>query len=240
MQPEYLARLSKPVQDFVLEVEQGSKLNIEVVADRLLNETGPLCQGQLGVSIEPWRIRLFAPSNGYFPDGAVRHEVLHIQRFHVQGVPKLALANWQRWDQGLANRLTAIDNALEHLLIVPLELELHPERKEHWEAVVGDVCGGLRSIPDSERCLAVCLHWSFLRHVLPGSPQVHVAQDFMKQHALLAVAQHFADQLLAVLDSKEEMLRVLSLAFPEIEWAGGAMEYVRRITGVRQRPSPQD
>lgn len=238
MQPAYLARLSGSVRESVLEVERGSGLEIEVVEESLLNETGPLGQSRLEVSIEPRRLRLFAPTNGYFPDGAVRHEVLHVHRFHIEGVPKLTLASWESWNQGLADRFTAIDNALEHLVIVPQELGLHPERKAHWEVVVGSVCGCLPSIPESERRLAVCLHWAFLRHVLPDSPQVQVVQDFMNQHALLDLAQGFAGRLLSVLDCKEEMLQVLSLAFPEIARDGGAMEYVRRTTGARQRPTP--
>jgi hypothetical protein len=229
MQPEYLARLSKSVQDFILEVEQGSRVNIEVVADSRLNETGPLGQGQLEVCIEPRRIQLFAPTNGYFPNGAVRHEVLHIHRFHVEGVPKLVLAGWQSGNRGLADRLTAIDNALEHLVIVPLELQWHPERKEHWDAVMDNVCGDLPSIPDSERPLAVYLHWAFLRHVLSVSPQVQVIQEFMNLHGLFAAADDFADRLLAVLDRKEGMLQVLSHAFPEIEREGAAMKYLRGL-----------
>lgn len=229
MQSEYLDRLSKPLQEFVLEVEQGSGLQIEVVEESSLNGIGPLGQGRLEVSIESRRLRLFAPTNGYFPDGAVRHEVLHFHRFHVQGVPKLALKDWSRGGRNLAERFTAIDNALEHLVIVPLELELHPERKEHWEAVVGDVCGGLPSIPDSERCLAVCLHWAFIRYVLPDSPQVQVIWDFMNRHALRDVAEGFAGKLLASLNSKEEMLQVLADAFPEIEREGAARVYLRGV-----------
>lgn len=226
MQPQYLARLSEPVREFVLGVKQCSGLEIEVVEESSLSGTGPLGHGRLEVSIEPCRLQLFAPTSGYFPDGAVRHEVLHIQRFHIQRVPKLALANGPRC---VADRLTAIDNALEHLVIVPLELELHPERKEHWEAVMSDVCGGLRSIPEGKRCLTVCLHWAFLRHVLPDSSQVRVIQEFMHEHGLLAVADEFADQLLAALDNKERMLQVLAQAFPEIERKGAAMMYLRGL-----------
>jgi hypothetical protein len=232
MQSNHLSRLSEPVREFVLKVEQGSGLQVDVVEEPGLNGTGPLGQGTLEVSIEPCRLQLFAPTNGYFPNGAVRHEVLHIHRFHVQRVPKLALSDWHRSEQGLAKRLTDIDNALEHLVIVPLELELHPERKQHWEAVMSDVCGGLRSIPEGERCLTVCLHWAFLRHVLPDSSQVRVIQEFMHEHGLLAVANDFADQLLAVLESKEEMLKVLAEAFPELK-EGAAMVYLR---GVPVRP----
>lgn len=90
MQPEYLARLSGPVQEFIREVEGKALMDIEVILDSKLNNGGPMGGGSLEIDITARRVLLFAPSNGYFPDGAVRHEVLHVQRFHVDGVPKLA------------------------------------------------------------------------------------------------------------------------------------------------------
>src|SRR6516225_6052298 len=93
--------------------------------------------------------------------------------------------------------------------IVPVELEHHPERRGHWEAVMQDACSGLPDVPVAERSLAVCMHWTFLRHVLPGSPQAEIAKNFALAHALLGMADRFADQFLAVSASKEEIARLL-------------------------------
>lgn len=238
VQPEYLARLGTSVRDFVREVENAAAIDIKVALDPRLNDRGPCGLGTLEVVIEAQRILLYAPTNGYFPDGAVRHEVLHVKRFHVDGVPKLALADTEAWDGRLSDALGVLDNAIEHVLIVPLELQFHPTRREHWEAVMEGVCAGLPDVPDEERGLAVCMHWTFLRHVLPGSPSLEIARQYAAEHAMLDMANRFADQFLSVAASKEEIVRLLFLTFPGIPRSRAALEYINSCSGTRQTPIP--
>ena len=238
MQPEYLARLSRPVQQFILEVEEGAGLDISVVLDPRQNDAGPGGLGHLAVTIEAGRIQLFAPTNGYFPDGAVRHEVLHAHRFLIEGVPKLALSDRVPWDKHFSDVLGSIDNALEHVVIVPVELNFHPERREHWEAVMRTVCSDLPNIPEGERRLAIGLHWTFLRHVLPDSPFVDIARSFAKKHALLEMADQFADRFLSLSTCKEELVRLLFLTFPEIPEHRASLEYLNSAKGRFQTPIP--
>lgn len=238
MQPEYLVRLSKPVQQFVLEVEESAGVEIKVILDPKQNDGGTTGQGKLAVDIGAQSIQLFAPTNGYFPDGAVRHEVLHVRRFHVDGVPKLALVDSEEWDKGFSDALGALDNAIEHVVIVPEELQFHSDRRRHWETVMHDVCSALPDVPESERGLSVCLHWTFLRHVLPDSPVVEIAGRFAKKHALLELTNDFADRFNAVAASKEELVRLVFHTFPEIPRNRAALEYINSMTGVRQRPIP--
>ncbi len=238
MQPEYLARLSEPVQKFILEVEEGAAVEIKVILDPNQNEGGTSGQGKLAVNIKARSIHIFAPTNGYFPDGAVRHEVLHVRRFHVEGVPKLALADSEELDKGFSNVLVGLDNAIEHVVIVPMELQLHPERREHWEVVMRDVCLGLPDAPDGERPLAVCLHWTFLKHVLPNSPQVEVLRHFAKKYELFEMADHFADRFISAAGSKEDLVHLLFLTFPEIARKRAALEYINSLTGTSQRSIP--
>ncbi|MBB5393816.1 MULTISPECIES: hypothetical protein [unclassified Herbaspirillum] len=238
MQPEYLARLNEPVQQFVLDVEEGAGVEINVILDSKQNEGGTTGQGKLAVVIDAKSIQLFAPTNGYFPDGAVRHEVLHVRRFHVEGVPKLALADSEEWDKGFSDALGALDNAIEHIIIVPEELQFHSDRRKHWETVMQRVCSELPHVPEGERCLAVCLHWTFLRHVLPDSPVVEIARSFANKHALLELADHFADRFKAVAASKEKLVHLLFHTFPEIPKNRVALEYINSVTGTCQKPIP--
>ena len=238
MQSEYLALLSKPFQEFIHKVEEGANLYINVILDSRLNEGGPKGQGKLEVEIDAQRVRLFAPTNGYFPEGAVRHEVLHVQRFHIEGVPKLVLADEENWDEAFSDALGTIDNAIEHVVIVPVELQFHPERREHWEAVMSNVWSNFPGVPEEERRLAACLHWTFLRHTLPGSPQIEIARNLMNEHALLEKADYFADQFLSIAASKEEIVRLVFLTFPEIRRNRAALEYISSRTGTRQTPIP--
>lgn len=238
MQSEYLDRLSEPVQQFVHEVEEGAGVEINVTLDLKQNEGGTTGQGKLAVDIDAQRIQLFAPTNGYFPDGAVRHEVLHVRRFHVDGVPKLALAEGEEWNKRFSDMLGELDNAIEHVVIVPEELRFHPDRREHWEAVMQRVWSELPDAPEGEQPLAVCLHWTFLRHVLPDSPVVEIARNFAEKHTLLGLADYFADRFKAVVASKEEIVRLLFDTFPQLPKHRAALEYINSMTGVRQTPIP--
>ncbi|MES2181944.1 MAG: hypothetical protein V4493_07575 [Pseudomonadota bacterium] len=238
MQTEYLGLLSEPVQQFIHEVEKGAGVDIKVILDLKQNEGGTTGQGKLAIDIDAQSIQLFAPTNGYFPAGAVRHEVLHVQRFHVEGVPKLVLADNEEWDKGFSDGLGNLDNAVEHVVIVPVELQFHPERRTHWEAVIHEVCLGLPNVPEGERRIAVCLHWTFLRHVLPSSPSVDIVRNFANDHALLEMAEHFADQFVAAMASKEEIVSLLYRTFPEIPLNRAALEYINSITGTYQKPIP--
>jgi hypothetical protein len=65
-----------------------------------------------------------------------------VKRFHVDGVPKLTTA--ARGRGGISpDAMGHLDNAIEHVALVPWELRLLPERREHWEAVLQGVCSGL-------------------------------------------------------------------------------------------------
>lgn len=239
MQPEYLARLGPAVQGFVLEVERQANIEIHVIPEPGLNRGGPFGRGQLEVLVEPRRNVIFVPTNGYFPGGAVRHELLLLKRIHVDGVPKLTTAASARgWHGRTADPMSHLDNAIEHIVIVPLELQEHPERRLHWEAVMQEVCVGLPDVPDEERSLAVCMHWTFLRHVLPGSPQAGFVTAFTLRHGLSEKADRFADQFLAVVARKEEAVRLLFHTFPGIPRDRAALEYISSSAGSFQTPIP--
>jgi hypothetical protein len=233
MQPEYLTRLSEPVRQSIFEVEEKARIFIQVVTDASLDGLGPLGEGRLEIETNSRRTRLFAPANGYFPDGAVHHEILHVRRFHLEGVPKLVLAETVVFDRGLAEVFTALDNGIEHLVIVPEELRLYPDRRHHWERVMADIWSSANDIPETELRLAVCMHWAFQRHALPASPQLQVAIKFMRRHHVMEQAQLFADQILGALADKEKMISILVTMFPEMPWHSAALEYLRGRTAGR-------
>ncbi|HEY4084144.1 MAG TPA: hypothetical protein VGM81_25940 [Burkholderiaceae bacterium] len=239
MQPEYLDRLSQSVQHFVREVEAASGVPIGVVPTPELNGGGPFRQGNLDVVVRARQVLLGAPTNGYFPDGAVRHEVLHVKRCHIDGVPQLVLADSVvPWDQAVSDMLAGLDNAIEHLVIVPEELRLHPERRDHWEAQMQEICDDLPNIPEEHVKLAICMHWTFLRQVLPDSLHIPTMGTFAAQKGMFDTARSFADQLLSRLASKEEILCLLFDTFPEIGRARAGLDYINSVTGTRHRPIP--
>lgn len=237
MHYEFLSRLSQPLREFVAHVEEQAGIAIDVIQELRLNDGGPFGIGNLEIEIQAQRVQLFAPINGYFPDGAVRHEVLHVQRFHLDGVPKLALADAVDWDKPFSDALGQIDNAIEHIAIVPIELEHHPERRAHWEAVMTNVCSNLHTVPDAERCLAVCLHWAFMSQVFPDSHNFQLLRDYAFEFDLSDVSTQFSEQFLA--SNKEEQVGILFSKFSDILPRGrAALEYINSATGSKQLPIP--
>jgi hypothetical protein len=236
MQASYLNRLGAPVQDVVRELEQRANIDIQVLSDPRLNRGGPLGQGHLEVLVEERRNLIFAPTNGCFPDGAVRHVLLHVKRFHFDGAPKLKVAARRRG--GISpDAMGHLDNAIEQIAIVPWELRLHPERREHSVAVLQGVCSSLSDVPRVELILPSCMLWSFLRHVLSGSTPTETARRFAVEHGLLEVADRFADQVLAA-PIKEAAVQLLFATFPEMNKDLAALEYISSRTGAIQRPIP--
>lgn len=235
MQADYLHLLSPAVQAFVEEVEAGAGLTIEVVPNAELNDGGPAGQGKLSIDIESQSIRLNTPTNGYFPDGAVRHEVLHAHRLHVAHVPRLAVAEDADWDPAFESGLTQVDNALEHLVIVPTELQHHPERLAHWDAVMSQLWGQKLAQSNAlDRRIGVCLHWAFLRHVTPTSPVLEIAMAFMQTHNLTAEADAFADHLLPRLGNKVDVAQAFFDWFGEVPKTRVALEYLSSVNGTMQ------
>ena len=71
---------------------------------------------------------------GKFPDSSVLHELLHIRRVKVDGVPQLVVCDtFDFGDPNFETRITKLDNNIEHLFIVPEEINLRPNRITYWE-----------------------------------------------------------------------------------------------------------
>jgi hypothetical protein len=233
MQPEYLVRLSPDVATFVQEVEAAAGIEIAVVEDEKLNTGGPYGQGKLKVEAHTTPVRLLAPTNGYFPDGGVVHETLHVRRVRVEGVPLLAGAD--DCDPELERGLYALDNALEHLAIVPEELTRRPERLAHWESVMHRTWSqdlpGMAGHP-AQRIWAL-MHWTFTREVLPSSEVANIARGFLARTGLQAEADTLADELLEVLTDKPTAVRLCLERFG-LPRNMAVLEFVSSGTGARQ------
>ncbi len=233
MQPDYLARLSPDVRAFVQEVEAAAGVDIEVAPHEQLNTGGPFGHGKLKVEVHTTPVRLLAPTNGYFPDGGVVHEVLHMRRTRAEGVPLLVGAD--ECGPELEQGLSSLDNALEHLAIVPEELTRRPERLEHWEAVMRRTWS--EDLPrmaghPAQRIWAL-VHWAFMRDVLAESEVVTIARAFLAGTGLQAEADTFADELLAVLADKPTAVRLCLKRFG-LPQEMAALEFVSSETGARQ------
>ncbi len=210
MHADFLNRLSPDVQALVRDVEGAAGIDIAVGLDPSRATRGPDGTGILACNIDEHSATLLYPSPEYFPDGAVVHEMLHVRRFLIAGVPRLsATFGHPQWTENVDDVLLDLDNALEHLVIVPEELRLRPERAAYWSAVMARTwqtdLPAMANADDRRRWALV--HWTFLDHVLPSSPVVSTAKALLAHFDLVADAELFTAAALPKLGSKEDLVR---------------------------------
>ena len=183
------------------------ELQIEVTVDPAQAKGRPDEPDPLACQMSASSARILVPAEGYFPPGSVLHELLHLRRVLVEGVPRLVVAETlsdELWSPRLVDSLVAQDNALEHLVIVPREVEVLPERRAYWEAkmvrIWGDLAAGMGSPADRRE--AALANWFFLRHVLPGSPSARAAETVLANLGLMEAAEAGVAQMSLVLSDK--------------------------------------
>ena len=211
MQTEYLSRLSLDIRRLAEEVERASGVEVvvRVEPERARNLTGQ--SDPLACEVHPNGAELIIPTPDYFPDGSVLHELLHVRRFLVDGVPCLTdCESYEPWSPNIRSSLTYHDNCFEHLIIVPEELMRRPERREHWGRVMKRVWKGLagEGLCEVDRRQAALANWCFIQHVLPDSEVLTCAQVTLDHFDLGDSALRFSDALIPVLSDKEMAVRV--------------------------------
>lgn len=164
MDATYLNRLPAELRERIESLERYSNSNVEVEVRN--DRTG------MGCDIDYNGAKILVPAGDYFPTAAVFHELRHIERIYLERVPRLVYCDHcEEHDPaivlGLQSAFRRLDNNLEHLVIVPQELERWPERTEHWETRVS-----MRLAESAERSTeaqksAVVELWPFACHVLP-------------------------------------------------------------------------
>lgn len=211
MQAEYVDILPPLLKDLVRETEHEIGFPVDVVVDSkrvrgLSDEPIPLaCEVEKDVA------RILIPSADQFPPGAVFHELQHIRRCLVEGVPRLVdCEDYEPFTPEMGTALTRQDNALEHLVIVPRELEVFPERRDHWEGVMARVWAGIEAGKgnDLDRKQGGMACWAFLRLVTPDSPSVDVARRALAAMGVIERADQLCEALFPVLSDKATAVNV--------------------------------
>ncbi|MGU7778665.1 hypothetical protein [Burkholderia sp. PU8-34] len=211
MQAEYFNLLPAQLKDMIREIEHEIGFPIDVAVDPARArdlEDGPV---PMACEVGPRVARLLISAADQFPPGAVFHELQHILRFLVEGVPCLVdCQDYELWNPEMGTALTRHDNALEHLVIVPRELEVFAERRAHWEAVIARVWAGIGAGEGSDvarRQLGMAC-WVFLQLVMPESPSVDSARRILQRSGAMESAERFCQALRPALVDKSAAIRV--------------------------------
>lgn len=210
MDAQYLEQLSPAVQALVSQVETGAGIDIKVQLDPSRAGRGPDGAGILACDIDEFGATILVPSGDYFPEAGVVHELLHVRRLLVEGVPRLAAnIGYRQLTSELTTFLTDFDNMLEHLVIVPEELGRSTARHRHWESITERTFR--HDIPAMTIAIgarrAALMQWAFVDIVLPQSPARAVAEAYLADKGLASDAAAFVSSVQPLLGSKPDLVR---------------------------------
>lgn len=211
METRYLNRLPDDVRALVATIEEYCGVEISVTVDpsrscRIPNEPDPLA-----CEVAKDGAQILIPTAEVFPNASVLHELLHIRRFLLDGVPRIVICDdYDDWTPQRQTALIGLDNSLEHLLIVPEELQFRPKRKEYWGRVIHRALNrlALENLPLIDRERYILINWVFLQHVLPGSDLNSQASALIEKLGINDRAARMADALLPALNFKESAVRI--------------------------------
>lgn len=191
-----LAKLPANVAELLKSIEHHSGLPVQFAKDESpVKDNSPPNAG--GVVVAPTDATVYLRDTDNIGLRTVTHELQHIHRYWVEGVPQLqpqgpAIAGNRGFCQ-------AIENEIEHLVIVPRERELGfaGDSKGHWNAVSRHRWESYPwpNLSDADkRCFALM---GRLDLELAPDPKVHdLARAKLKEMGLTDEAEKFAEKIL--------------------------------------------
>ncbi len=203
MKQEYINRLPQDICLLVQEIEYHIDSEIYVKVD----ESRPQI---LACEVDKHGATILTPMCDHFPEESVLHELLHIRRFCVNNVPRIVVCDsFQNWTPELETDLTHLDNNLEHLIIVPEEIEYRPDRKEYWKT---RICNKIETFDLSNRnnqnqAFDALIYWVFIHHIFKEDDLIKKIDEITSLD-VKKLAQEFHNEIIPYLYSKGKLVKV--------------------------------
>ncbi len=208
MEKKYLDRLSDKLKLRVTSIENHVRLEIKVIVDRTRKSmcfNFPIPPKAFSIENPP---TIKTPSEEYFRDFSVLHELLHMESVLKLGIPIID-EDFDGYEYITAVR--EMDNVIEHLSIVPIEIKQIIERKEYWRNKLDNEIHNLTDKNYGENIkIVVFLQYMFAREILTAEDNVN--KELCKIAEMNCFTDEFKElrkQLKPLINSKEEFIRIL-------------------------------
>lgn len=220
MKKEYINHLPQDIIRLVQEIESHIDDEIHVKVDEARSY-------RLACEVDKHGAAILTHMRDYFPEDSVLHELLHIRRICLNKVPQLVVCDsFENWTPELETGLKPLDNNLEHLIIVPEELEYRPDRKEYWKSrIINKIETFDNQIGvNQNQAFDALIYWVFIHHVLKDDDLIIKIDEIMSLD-LKNISQEFHNKIISYLDSKEKLVK---FCFDYIDFSDQAvcLEYI--------------
>lgn len=204
MKQEYTDRLPQEIRTIAQTIERRIDSGIDVRVDSSRTNV-------LACEINERGATILIPHHDYFPAASVLHELLHIHRVCVDGVPRVVVCDaYQYWTPALESGLTALDNNLEHFRIVPVEIRYRPERRDYWRSRFRRKLGkpDQSDLKSHVQAFDIIVYWSFLHSVLKDDDLIEQADEVISSLNVRGPAQELRIEMVPHLDCKEKLVKI--------------------------------
>ncbi|WP_176598289.1 MULTISPECIES: hypothetical protein [Sphingobium] len=166
-----------------------------------------------GLDINDYTAVLLVKDFATVPEAAVIHELLHLHRYWVEGVPQLI-----GLDHAMQQSIGLIENSLEHLVIVPRQSGFERKDPDYWNAGSRQEWEELfpqwllldrTGLPFKRRLLMAWLR----THIATDGELVDQARSLLKDCGFLETSEAFKSRAVALLDHKELLVETIIEAF---------------------------
>jgi hypothetical protein len=218
----FKSQLPTPVASLVDRIENFAGREIVVAVDtRSVSPTDPN-PDRLATEVTEQSAIIFIRARDSFPSHGVLHELLHIERFWIEGVPQVLPLHDENGER--LQVTSSIENALEHQIIVPREADYGFEPYGYWNETERRLWSQYPwpSITTAwARRKNFLLGWLTVSKLVTDSSVKDHAECCLRKEGLLDEAQKFAVKIAQTIDSKPRaisaVLRFLNIPVQDIE-----------------------
>lgn len=201
--PDAIAGVVPAIQE-----RAGIAVSFRLMDEQASDRLGPFAQAfaVTDIDAEHQSITIWlAP--GAYRTHTITHELLHLQRDILDSVPRWMPA--AEAPAHIRDFVWQMDVELEHLFIVPQELELHPEAESFWTTHYET---RLAAAALREDGFELCLHWAFLRTSMSSNDAVarRCAEHLraLSNHRWLRIANNYQCELRDAMPCKSALMAV--------------------------------
>lgn len=203
-----LSALPENVRALHHKIESFSGLPVDFRPVTMLSEIGITVGLSDGSNCDAARAYVTVDDRNGINPNAVTHELLHIHRYWVDGVPALNAADES--DQNI-EFMTWLDNALEHLVIVPWEREFGYDPNPYWAKMMENFFVDLPSNLTHQVRRSCLMGWTITGYCEDPHARA-IALSKLQSFGLQREARFLLQNLLKQRRNKEKMVRASLVA----------------------------